>query len=251
MTLIPLTVGGSAPVLGTFSKGCAGSVALNFAPSGGVNCDQACPYHPATTSPAAAGDPDPPVCYAVNCEGRYSNTLVPKLERHAAAGAAAVVAAADRECAERRYRLPWFRFSAIGSVPAAVPDGFRRLVARLAAAGTPIHLPIESARKANRYRRALEGLGVAVRESVTGLRRWRSAPAACSIVAGSMSDSPRERVEAAKRYAADRTARTGRRCIVCAAVAARFLRTGSTLAKCGRCTACADPRVDIVFPAHR
>ena len=248
MTAATLTIGGRRPVLGTFSTGCAGSVALNFAPSGGANCDAACPYHPATTSPHA--EPAGARCYAVKCEARYSTTLAPKLARHAAAGAEAVVAAADRECAERGYRLPWFRFSAFGSVPAAVPAGFRRLVERLAAAGTPVHLPIESARKANRYRRARQGLGVAVRESVAGRRRWLAAPAACSVVGGTMADAPRERIAASKALAAARRRATGRRVVVCPAVAGKHLRTGTDRAKCGRCTACADPGTDIVYPAH-
>lgn len=104
MTAATLTIGGARPVLGSFSKGCAGSVALNFAPSGGENCDTACPYHPSTTSAHAA--PGGARCYAVKVERYRSATLAPKLARHAAAGAGAVVAAVDQELRAMAYRLP-------------------------------------------------------------------------------------------------------------------------------------------------
>jgi hypothetical protein len=234
-------------VLGEFSKGCNGSVALNFDRSGGANCDRGCPYHPQSTSAAAGGAR----CYADRVERRPDRReLAAKLDRHAAAGADAVLAAAERELAAAAFRVPWFRISSFGSVPASPPAGLRPLLLRLIKAGTPIHLPIETAAKANRYRRALTGVGVAVRESVATMRRWRTATGAVSIVAGTMNQSPRERVAEAKRVAAERTARTGRRAIVCPAVAARALRTGSEKAKCGICTACADPSTDIVYPAH-
>jgi hypothetical protein len=234
-------------ILGEFSKGCAGSVALNFDRSGGANCDRGCPYHPQSTSAAAGGAR----CYADRVERRPDRReLAAKLDRHGAAGADAVLAAAERELAAAAFRVPWFRISSFGSVPPTPPAGLRPLLLRLIKAGTPVHFPIETGRKAARYRRALAGVGVAVRESVATMRRWRTAAGAVSIVAGSMDQPPRKRVAEAKRVAAERTARTGRRAIVCPAVAARALRTGSEKAKCGICTACADPSTDIVYPAH-
>ena len=238
------------PVLGTFTKALPGAAALNYGTSGGANCDTGCPYHPASTSAQAA--PDAARCYAATCERRHDRQqLAAKLARHESAGADAITAQADQECRQRAYRLPWFRVSAFGSVPPSPPAGLRQLLQRLTDAGTPVHLPIETARKANRYRRHLDGTGVAVRESVATRRRWLTAPAACSLVAGSMQQRPAERVQAAKRAAQDRTAATGRRCIVCPAVAATHLRTGSKRAKCGACTACADPAIDVVYPVHR
>jgi len=61
-----------------------------------------------------------------------------------------------------------------------------------------------------------------------------------------------ERVSEAKRIAAARSARTGRKCIVCPAVAARYLHHNrpAPLAKCGNCTACAHSHVDVVYPLH-
>lgn len=250
MTIATLTVGGRRPVLGEFSKGAPGSLAINFAPSGGENCATSCPYHPESTAANAA--PGGARCYAARVERRPDRQgLTRKLERHAAAGADAVLEAADRELAARGYRAPWVRLSAFGSVPPTPPERLRRLLERLRDAGTPVHLPVESPHKARRYRQAV-GDVVAVRESVATLRRWRTAPGPVSGVAGSMADTPRERVADAKVAAADRARRTGRRVVVCPAVAERALRgrraTGS--AKCGRCTACADPGVDVVYPAH-
>lgn len=234
-------------VLGGFSKGCNGSVALNFARSGGSNCERNCPYHPDST----AAEPASARCYAVRIEDRPDRQqLAAKLDRHESAGADAVLAAAERELAAAAYRLPWLRISAFGSVPAKVPAGLRPLLLRLVRAGTPIHLPVETAQKASRYRRALASTGIAVRESMTSRRRWRTAEVPASIVAGSMDQSPRDRVAAAKAIAAERTVHTGRRAVVCPAVAAKHLRTGSARAKCGLCTACADPAIDIVYPAH-
>jgi len=249
MTPAVLTVRG-APVLGTFSKALTGSAALNFGTSGGANCAAGCPYHPESTSAAAA--PERARCYAATCERRPDRqALAAKLARHDETEPAALVAVAAHELAARGWRLPWFRVSAFGSVPAAVPAGFRRMMERLTAAGTPVHLPIETARKARTYRQALAGSGAVVRESVATRRRWLSAPGAVSIVAGSMEEPPRDRITAAKRTAAERTAATGRRCIVCPAIAAVHLRTGSTGAKCGACTACAAAGVDVVYPVHR
>lgn len=250
MKTATLTIGGARPVLGSFSKGASGSLALNFAPSGGANCATSCPYHPESTAANAA--PGGARCYAARCEARPDRAgLAAKLERHAAAGADAVIEAATAELAARGWRLPWLRISAFGSVPAVPPQRLRAMLERLRDAGTPVHLPVETSRKARRYRQAVGDI-VAVRESVATLRRWRTAPGPVSGVAGSMADSPRERVASAKAAAADRARRTGRRVVVCPAVAERALRgrraTGS--AKCGRCTACADPAVDIVYPAH-
>ena len=250
MTSVSLTIGGARPVLGTFGKGLAGAVALNFGRSGGRHCATGCPYHPASTSPHA--EPERARCYAATCERRPDRlALAAKLARHEDAGPAEVVAAAVVELDHRGWRLPWFRLSAFGSVPAKVPAGLAGLLARLAAVGTPVHLPVETGRKAAAYRRGLAGVPVVVRESVAGPRRWLSAGGPCSAVAGSMEQRPRERVEAAKAAARARTAAVGRRCIVCPAVAASALRTGSTRAKCGACIACADPAVDVVYPVHR
>ena len=130
MKLATLTVNGRA-VLGSFGKGVPGSVTLNFATSGGANCDRECAYHPESTNEAAGSVR----CYAASCENRHDRKeLRAKLERHEATDAAEIISRASLEMALRGYFAPWFRFSAFGSVPAAVPGNLRDFLARLAAA---------------------------------------------------------------------------------------------------------------------
>lgn len=247
--IVGLTVKGRE-VLGSFGKGTTGSVTLNFATSGGANCDTACAYHPNSTNPnASAADAR---CYAAATERRHDRVqLLAKLERHEATDADILIASATAEMDRRGWRAPWFRFSSFGSVPATVPANLLSFVVRLRENGIPIHFPVESAAKADRYRTALSGTGIAVRESVTDTSRWLSANTPVSIVAGSMRETPRQRIAAAKAIAAQRTTAVGRKCIVCPAVAAMHLRTKSDKAKCGSCTACANPEIDIVYPVHK
>ena len=253
-TTTTLTIGraaiGGAKVLGSFGKATPGAAALNFGQSGGDNCDTACPYHPGSDSPHAA--PDRARCYAATCEARADRKqLAAKLERHERAGADALTAAAFGECANQGFRFPWFRVSSFGSVPAIVPTGFVRLIQKLVDAGTPVHFPIEPGGKIETYREALKGIPVAVRESVACSRDFLTRPGPISFVVGTMRQRPRERVALAIRYAKSRRRRTGRRAVVCPAVAAVHLRTKSKRAKCGGCTACDDPAIDILYPVHR
>lgn len=243
MTPATLTVGGRpATVLGTFGKGCDGSAALNFGESGGANCSTACPYHPRTTSEhAAAGGAR---CYAATLEKRRPS-LAAKLRRHESAPAE-VVRLARLELAARRWCVPWLRVSAFGSVPESVPAGFGELMADAAAAGIPVHLPVETPEKAATYAAAV-GPGVAVRLSATP-DQWLTHDGPASTVAGRMTDTPRERLQLAREAAKARRAATGRRCGVCPAVASRTLKGRPV--KCGECTLCADPGADVVYPAH-
>ena len=244
-----LTINGK-PVLGGFGKGLPGSVTLNFATSGGSNCDTACAYHPHSTNPnASSADAR---CYAAACENRHDRTqLLAKLQRHEATDAVALIDSATRELNRSGWRAPWFRFSAFGSVPMQVPANFRAFVDSLRKAGIPVHLPIESATKADTYRMALQGIDIAVRESVTDIHRWTMVATPMSIVAGSMTQRPAQRIVEAKRIAKARADATGRKVIVCPAVAAMHLRTKSDKAKCGSCTACANANLDIVYPVHK
>ena len=228
-------------VCSTFGKGAPGSLGLSFAGSAdapGSNCSKRCPHYGTR-------------CYAEGIERRY-RTYAAKLERHAAQGIEATARAALDELknAERGGFVPvWFRFNVSGSLPAHPTAGdvraLRALCAWLAEHGVPIHLPLETRQKATRWRRALRGLGVTVRESATSGERFRRAPGPVSFVAVGGG------VPAAKAAAAKRRTASGRRCIVCPAVAAQKLRTtGRERAKCGNCTACADPSTDVVYPSH-
>ncbi len=244
----------SRPVLGTFTKATDGARALSYAPSGGSNCSTACPYHPETESRFAVEHGAR--CYAARCERRPDRlSLAAKLEVHEALGADSVTAAAIRELDRRRagFRLPWFRFSPFGSVPDQIPARFVDLCRELHDAGTPIHLPIEDRERTERYADALPF--VAVRWSIPagdGVS-WGTYLGPASTVAGSMDVPPMDRLAEAKRVARERTEATGRRAIVCPAVASStYRKRGRNVhaVKCGECTACADASVDVVYPAH-
>ena len=245
MIAATLTVNGTTPpAIGSFGKGVKGARALSFGRSGGRNCPTGCPYHPTSTSDNAAAIGAR--CYAARVESRHDRqTLAAKLDRHELTAGDDVLALAALDLDRHGWRLPWFRFAVFGSVPVKCTTAFRRFTAKLCKAGTPVHLPVFSAEQAAEYRRGLDGLPVVVRESVP-VNEWHAASGAVSTVVRHAKQ--RERVRLAKLAAATRQAFTGRRCIVCPATAARFLKTGSDVAKCGACTACAD-NVDIVYPA--
>jgi len=248
-----LTLNG-APVLGKFGKGLNGARSLSFGTSGGRNCNPGCAYHPRSTSAHAA--PDDRRCYAHTVENSARRPqLLAKLQRHESLDPCAVLERAAGQLDRHGWRIPWFRFCTFGAMPEPVdctPEFvllLRWFIGKLRAVGTPVHLPVETARKATHYRRILAGIDVIVRESCGSPRRWRTAPVACSFVAGSMQSTPRERIAEAKRTARLRAAATGRIVKVCPAVSSQHLNTKSTAAKCGGCTLCAED-VDIVYPVH-
>jgi hypothetical protein len=274
-----------APVLGSFSKGVPGAASLNMGRSGGANCDLGCRHHPAHFPAGADRDG---ICYAIVVENRHDRVqLKDKLDRHEAAPASAIVAKAlhelEREKMHGRPPRPWFRFSTNGALPkpaAALADRLfiprvRALLSFLKNAGTPCHLPVESAEKAAFYREQLNGL-VVVRESIQTPDMNPDTIAAHPIPAGACSFTAGERVgkgahkrrrilEAAAAAAAAWAKRTGRKTIVCPAVRVSFIsrtkagKAGRSAAdveawrqraKCGSCTACALAHIDVVYPAH-
>ena len=258
-----LTINTIPPPLSVFSKSVAGSVALNFGLSGGVNCGTDCMYHPDSTNPNAS--PERARCYAATLEAGYrGRNIRAKLARHEAEPATELI---DRARIEFAYKVsaqgsvPWFRFSAFGSVPVVVPDNFRTLCQEVTQAGTPIHLPVESIAKYRAYNEAVGDI-VAVRLSVPAEDFHKYPDIPVSTVGGSMScHSPAERVAVSKDMARSRSKKTGRKCIVCPAVAAQHLNTKPAQrerrkqamkhSKCGNCTACAVSTIDIVYPVHR
>jgi hypothetical protein len=247
-------------VLGTFSKGTAGAVSVNFGLSGGVHCDKACVHHPQSKAPRPTL-----ACYAVRTEQRPDRSqLADKLERHEGLPPALIVGAALVELQlliDGGKTPPWIRLCTNGSLPQpekATKLFLAQLKAFLAYAkqnGVPIHLPVETNAKARFYRRRVVGLAV-VRESLQ--RPGSNARGPVSIVAGvditSGRNVRRRRLAAARRLAKERTAKTGRKCIVCPAVAVSFLHRFEperiAKAKCGKCQACARPHIDVVFPFH-
>ncbi len=257
MTLYTQVTIRSAPILGTFSKAKPGGVALNYGESSGPDCDTDCPYHAESTS-AQAVDTDVR-CYAYEVERRYDReNLRNKLHRHQVTNRESITTQAHQEVrrriASKQRRIPWFRFSAFGSVPRIPPKAFRPLCEDLEDAQIDVHLPVESWAKTRRYRKELKGLNIAVRRSCHSVKAFlrasiRNNP--ISVVVGTMDQTPAERIAESKRVAAARTARTNRKTVVCPAVASTHLRTRSDKAKCGWCDACAKESIDIVYPAHK
>ena len=251
--LTAVTLNG-APILGSFSKALPGGVAFNYGQSGGADCDRSCTYHPDSTSPHVSPDTMP--CYAWKGEKRWDRQrLKAKQARHQATDRDELTAGAYAEV-KRRRQISWFRFSAFGSCPAKPPRLFRELCEHLSGRKIGIHLPLESWAKTRRYRKELKGLKVAVRRSCQSVRAFLRASTnenPISVVAGSLSDTPRQRVAIALKLAAQRAQRTGRKCIVCPAVAVVHLRLVAPKAKCGAggCTGCANDQWDIVYPAHK
>jgi len=246
-----LTINKKPPILGGFGKAIKGAVSLNFGRSGGKHCATACPYHPRSTSKYASVEAAR--CYAATCESRPDRTqLASKLDRHEDTEPVELIDAARVEFAKKAARgggVPWFRFSSFGSVPDIVPHNFRQFCLEILAAGTPIHLPIEESETVSTYLAAVGDI-VTVRASVAA-PEFNAYNGACTTVVGDMkANTPRERVALASIAAKARTAASGRKCIVCPAVAAQHLRTKSKAAKCGNCTACAKKDIDVIYPAH-
>jgi hypothetical protein len=250
----------SRTVLGTFSKGTKGSVSVNFARSGGVHCDPSCVHHPQSKAPRPTL-----ACYAVRTERRPDRSqLADKLERHEALPPALIVGAALvelRQLVDRGKAPPWVRLSTNGSLPQPKRatklflSQLRTFLAYAKQNGIPVHIPVESHRKAVFYRKHVGHLAI-VRESLQGPTLARSGPVALvagvDIVKG--RNVRRRRLEAARRLAKQRTAKTGRKTIVCPAVAMSFLHRFEpnriAKAKCGKCKACSRADIDVVYPLH-
>lgn len=273
-------------VFGTFSKGVKGSLALNFGVSGGANCATSCRHHPAHFATGGAREGEGGECYAAIVEARADRVqLADKLERHESLPASTIVGRALVEFSAMALRgivPPWLRISTSGAVPtpaAALADRrliplLRELLSAARKAGTPVHFPVESPEKAAFYRQHVGDL-VVIRESIQTpdmspetIANHPIPSGPCSFTAGeSVGDGPGKRMrilEAARTAAAAWSQRTGRKTVVCPAVAVSFLsrtkagkgsRTAADVevwrsrAKCGSCRACAG-LYDIVYPAH-
>lgn len=253
-------------ILGTFSKGIENSVSINFGLSGGANCETSCQHHPENNG----------ACYAVRAETRPDRKeLTKKLEGHEAMPAYKVCGKALielRELTRRGYSIPWVRFSTNGSLPSAKKvrenklfrTQFRKLVEFCVENEIPVHIPVESNKKA-RFYRSLVGDIVTIRESIQNKKRFESAVGAVSIAVGA-GKKLNDRIDSAREVSRNRTEKTGRKTVVCPAVVSSFryklknrglsaakkteLKNRYSKAKCGACTACAQSDVDIVYPIH-
>ena len=245
------------PILGTFGKGIDGSVSINFCQSGGKYCDKDCAYHPQSNVDSSLKGS----CYAVRLEARGPRkNLRTKLVRHSRTKPENVARRALSELNQLHdagIAIPWVRVSTAGSVPnphQATPgfiEALKELLEWCMDKEIPVHFPVETKAKAAFYRTKL-AWRVVVRESCTNYQRFMDTGSAATIVAGDETMNRIERVIAAKKVAKDRMESTGRRTVVCPAVASRYLNNNipNDKAKCGNCTACALPNVDVVYPLH-
>ena len=215
---------------GAFSKGIKGSKSLNFAEAGGPNCNKIC-------------DLKGSVCYAEALQERYTNV--------------------QKNCIGKRLNLTiwltylvsvffkiekylWIRFSVVGSLPEQENLNieqvqlFKALAAKLNASGVPYHTPIESLAKLLFYK----GLGFKNIRLSLGLSD-RQAPAGILYSRVVNGDSKELRLIEANRLAAEVRA-AGLGAVVCPAIRDQINKKTNHI-KCGKCRACADPRVDAVF----
>ncbi len=244
------------PVLGGFGKGVPGSISINFGLSGGKNCDKACRHHPDTTS-----DNPTHACYAVRVEIRPDRQgLLNKLKRHEQAGAVRVAKRALKEIQhliKSGTKIPWVRFNTAGSFPQPRDASLtflnimRELLELLDQNNIPVHAPVETKEKAEFYRKEF-GWRVVIRESAQSTKRFLTGRTPMTMVAGEGDMSRKERIKSSKLMAEMRFERTGRRTFVCPAVSASFLyrEADNSKAKCGSCTLCAQPGVDVIYPLH-
>jgi hypothetical protein len=231
------------PTLGEFSKALPGSVALNFSESGGENCSTTC-------QALKLG-----VCYAVHVE-KMKPSVQKSGERKREFGFAALCRAYRAQILRRvakGEKIPWLRISTFGSVPnrpltAEEVSAFVDLV-RAVPAETPIHFPVESKAKAERFRALAHahGLRYVVRESCqsteSALRSNDAGlPSSRIVYAGK---TKKERLANAARLA--KSLKNAR---VCPAIASTINRRPNPI-KCGQCNFCARPDVaTVLYPQH-
>ncbi len=253
-------------VLGQYSKGNEFSLSLNFGVSGGKMCSKKCIHHPDSSVENAPKD-----CYAARSERRFDRKeLLRKLERHEAMNPAMICGAAITELQEhlrKGRRIDWLRISTNGAVPEwnqcsnLFKAQFRALLVFCQQNGILVHFPVETWEKAEGYRTLVGDIAV-VRESVHSDDEFVNNPSACSTSTGAGLPML-QRIEAARTLARARYESTGRSTIVCPAVVTSIkhklcrdpqkkpqLKVIADRAKCGNCTACANPCLDIVYPAH-
>jgi hypothetical protein len=255
-------------VLGTFSKGNEYSLSLNFGVSGGRHCDANCVHHPQSIAP----DPERN-CYAVRSELRGDRAgLAHKLQRHETLPPSRVVGKAIlelKELIDRGKRIDWLRVSTNGSLPQwnspscsnLFKSQFMALLKLCDMHNIKVHIPVETKEKADGYRN-LCGSVVVIRESVQDPDVFVSADGAVSTSAG-VGLRLLDRIKACQTIAKMRLEATGRKSIVCPAVTASFKRKvecdaskmpmrikAQQLSRCGTCDACANPSIDIIYPAH-
>ena len=231
---------------GRFGKGVKGSVSLNLCLAGGKYCDRGCKHHP---------------CNGGRCYATRAAKLYPKVKKALTAkeglDAGDIVQQAIVEVDKKR-KIPFFRFSVIGSLPnseQATPKLRKqlvKLVGNLHKRGVPMHLPVEEHGKAEYYK-GLLGDKVVVRLSIQDGQDFLTYGGACSVVVGGGETHKKgntvmqQRIVKAKAVAKMRRNLVGRATMVCPAIG----KPGDkSKMKCGQCTACSRSNIDVVYPLH-
>lgn len=224
-------------LIGSFGKGIAGSVTVNFAPSGGANCDDSCPLKKSR------------ICYAISAETRKPSITV-NLEKKAADFSGYLSELISDKAIAKLNDAPWVRFSAFGSIkdPNDISAADTAKLEYIAANidHTKTHFPVETAEKFEYLRR----VGFAPRLSLaTELDKVESLvikgyKLSATIEGPKRAIGKNKRKHSQKAFdtAAEFNAR-GIKTKVCPAIAGK--------ASCGDCKLCARPDVDlIIYPMH-
>ncbi len=221
--------------LGTFGKGCHGSLQLSVATSAGPYCDKRCNNRVH--------------CYGARVESLpQRGPLHRKLLRLEQRPPDEIFRAA---LAELPISTPWLRICSFGSLPGRPTKELRLAIIALDAAALrnriPVHLSLETAAKATTYRAITAH--ITVRETVQAKHRWLDATTPVAVVAGTPRQTPLQRLNTAHLVAKQRQEATGRTVEVCPHTSAK-IRAVFDLEpfKCGNCTACVDHNRDIVYP---
>lgn len=270
MTIFQIKI--SSKVLGTFSKGAEGSLAVNMSTSATAEsyCDNTdCTFHDDYDGPRQPGAEASPKCYA-NTNEKRKPSLRKKLSVARALLPSQLIGIAIYEIMAvlmAGISIPWVRFCAFGSMPDKetgskdklfIPQ-LRVLLQTLLERKILVHFPKEG-EDAEWYREQVGDL-VTVRRSFSQrpIEEWHSYTEPSSYVVGAIGQGLVDRVKQCRVAAREHAARTGRRTAVCPAVLTNFANSkrykrGEQPAKgvkCGEtCTLCADKTYDIVFPLH-
>ncbi len=217
-----------------FGKGIKESAALSFGLSALSLCDKSCQM-------LKKG-----FCYAERPEKQYKN-YYNKLIRNRRTKPENLIDEASLEV--DKLPLKWFRFSVSGSLPLkasrAFKKQFRLFCEKLVSKGVLIHCPVETYAKAKLYRSILAGLPIVVRRTIQTKRGLSKFKDKVAFVVGERPGVHNLELayELAKKKRKD-----GKSVVVCPAV---FKNKFGEKSKCGKCTACASDKVDLIlYPLH-
>ena len=219
--------------LSKFGKGIKESAALSFGLSALSLCDKSCQM-------LKRG-----FCYAERPERMYKG-YYDKLIRNRRTKPENLINEASLEV--DKLNLKWFRFSVSGSLPLSVTGefkkAFRALCEKLVSRGILIHCPVETYAKAKLYRSILVGLPIVVRRTIQNKRNLFKFKDKAAYVVGEKPGV--HNLELANELA--KKLRTNKSVVVCPAV---FKNKFGEKSKCGKCTACASDKVDLIlYPLH-